>query len=123
MAEEKKSKKKGRTPQESSIDPAAIEMLIRADELGLETAFTRADKMAPCPIGSNGTCCKVCFMGPCRVVKDGHHYFFASIKHGELRMTEELETGCTDLLYTQFSPTEAIDRKEASTSTLGSGWE
>jgi carbon-monoxide dehydrogenase catalytic subunit len=71
MAEKKKSKKKGRTPEESSIDPAAIEMLIRADELGLETAFTRADQMAPCPIGSSGTCCKVCFMGPCRVVKDG----------------------------------------------------
>jgi carbon-monoxide dehydrogenase catalytic subunit len=71
MAADKKKKKKGRTPQESSIDPAAIEMLIRAEELGLETAFTRADQMAPCPIGANGTCCKVCFMGPCRVVKDG----------------------------------------------------
>ncbi|MEE9513333.1 MAG: anaerobic carbon-monoxide dehydrogenase catalytic subunit [Anaerolineales bacterium] len=70
MPEEKK-KKKGRTPEEKSIDPAAQEMLIRADELGLKTAFDRADQMAPCPIGANGTCCKVCFMGPCRLVKDG----------------------------------------------------
>ncbi len=64
-------KKKGRTPEERSIDPAAIEMLRRADELGLETAFHRADQMAPCPIGASGMCCKVCFMGPCRLVKDG----------------------------------------------------
>ncbi|MBS1253859.1 MAG: Carbon monoxide dehydrogenase 1 [Anaerolineales bacterium] len=46
-------------------------MLQRADSLGLDTAFTRAEQMAPCPIGANGQCCKVCFMGPCRVVKDG----------------------------------------------------
>jgi carbon-monoxide dehydrogenase catalytic subunit len=70
MAEEKR-KKKGRTPEEKSIDPAAQEMLVWADELGLETAFDRADQMAPCPIGSNGMCCKVCFMGPCRLVKEG----------------------------------------------------
>ncbi len=61
----------GRTPEERSIDPAAQEMLNRAEELGLSTAFSRADQMAPCPIGANGQCCKVCFMGPCRVVKDG----------------------------------------------------
>ncbi len=72
MAEETK-KKKGRSVQEKSLDPAAQEMLIYAEELGLETAFERADKMAPCPIGSgaSGVCCKVCFMGPCRLTKDG----------------------------------------------------
>jgi carbon-monoxide dehydrogenase catalytic subunit len=63
--------KKGRTAEERSIDPAAQAMLIRAEELGLQTAFARAENMAPCPIGSNGSCCKVCFMGPCRLVKDG----------------------------------------------------
>ena len=71
MAEERPSRKKMRSPEERSLDPAAREMLIRADELGLETAFSRADQMAPCPIGSTGNCCKVCFMGPCRLVKDG----------------------------------------------------
>jgi carbon-monoxide dehydrogenase catalytic subunit len=72
MAEEKK-KKKGRSVEEKSLDPAAQEMLIYAEELGLETAFERADKMAACPIGSgaSGSCCKVCFMGPCRLTKDG----------------------------------------------------
>ena len=63
--------KKARTPQERSLDPAAQEMLIRADALGLDTAFSRAEQMAPCPIGATGSCCKLCFMGPCRLVKDG----------------------------------------------------
>jgi carbon-monoxide dehydrogenase catalytic subunit len=63
--------KRYRTPEERSIDPAAQEMLILADELGLETAFSRADQMAPCPIGSENACCSVCFMGPCRLVKEG----------------------------------------------------
>ncbi len=60
-----------RSPQEHSIDPAAQEMLIRANELGIGTAFTRADEMAPCNIGSAGMCCKICGMGPCRLTKDG----------------------------------------------------
>jgi carbon-monoxide dehydrogenase catalytic subunit len=69
MPDEKR--KKQRTPQERSMDPAAQEMLIRADELGLGTAFSRAEQMAPCPIGADGSCCRLCFMGPCRLVKDG----------------------------------------------------
>jgi len=65
---------KTRTQEQRSIDPAAQQMLIRADELGLGTAFTRAEAMAACPIGvgsSSGICCKNCFMGPCRLVKKG----------------------------------------------------
>jgi len=64
-------KKKKRTPEESSIDPAAQEMLALADEKGLTTAFSRSDAMSDCPIGSVGMCCDVCGMGPCRVTKDG----------------------------------------------------
>jgi carbon-monoxide dehydrogenase catalytic subunit len=60
-----------RTPQEQSVDPAAQQMLIRAEELGIETAFTRADAMAACNIGAAGMCCKQCGMGPCRLTKDG----------------------------------------------------
>ena len=63
--------KKARTPQQRSIDPAAQAMLILADEQGIETAFSRAEQMAPCPIGADGMCCRVCFMGPCRLVKEG----------------------------------------------------
>ena len=63
--------KKRRTPQEASKDPAAQELLIRADELGIGTAFTRADDMVACNIGAAGMCCKICSMGPCRLTKDG----------------------------------------------------
>jgi carbon-monoxide dehydrogenase catalytic subunit len=62
---------KKRTPQEQSQDPAAQQMLIRAEELGIGTAFTRADDMSPCNIGGAGMCCKICGMGPCRLTKDG----------------------------------------------------
>ena len=63
--------KQKRTLEEHSIDPATQEMLQRAEELGLKTAFTRADDMAPCNIGGAGMCCKNCSMGPCRLTKDG----------------------------------------------------
>jgi carbon-monoxide dehydrogenase catalytic subunit len=33
----------------------------------METCFERADNFAPCPIGSQGLCCKNCSMGPCRL--------------------------------------------------------
>jgi carbon-monoxide dehydrogenase catalytic subunit len=65
------AKKQPKTPEQFSADPAAIELLYRAESLGLETAFTRAEAMAPCPIGSRGMCCSMCLMGPCRITKDG----------------------------------------------------
>ena len=52
MAKEKK------TPQQFSADPAAQQMLIRAEALGIGTAFTRAEAMPACNIGSAGMCCK-----------------------------------------------------------------
>jgi carbon-monoxide dehydrogenase catalytic subunit len=60
-----------RSYEEKTADPAAQQMLIRADELGISTAFSRADDMAPCNIGGAGMCCKICGMGPCRLTKDG----------------------------------------------------
>jgi carbon-monoxide dehydrogenase catalytic subunit len=63
--------KKKRTQEERTADPAAQEMLIRADELGVSTAFSRADDLTPCNIGSAGMCCKICGMGPCRLTKEG----------------------------------------------------
>lgn len=35
------------------------------------TAFERAQELLPCPFGGAGTCCKACFMGPCRVREGG----------------------------------------------------
>ncbi len=63
--------KKEHRPEDYSADPAAQMMLIRAEELGIGTAFTRANDMSPCNIGGAGMCCKLCGMGPCRLTKDG----------------------------------------------------
>lgn len=34
----------------------------------VETCFDRAAVLKPCPIGHTGACCKICQMGPCRLV-------------------------------------------------------
>jgi len=58
MSEEEKNK---------SIDQASIDMIKKAASDGVNTVFDRAEKMKPCPIGADGSCCKNCSMGPCRV--------------------------------------------------------
>jgi carbon-monoxide dehydrogenase catalytic subunit len=55
--------------EKKSIDQATIHMLKKAQADGCETIFDRADAMKPCPIGAEGSCCKNCVMGPCRVPK------------------------------------------------------
>ena len=50
-----------------SIDQASIKMIEKAASDGANTAFDRAETMKPCPIGSVGSCCSNCGMGPCRV--------------------------------------------------------
>jgi len=73
MAEEKPKvakavkEKKAVDPVEASIDVATQEMIVRSQELGVETVFDRAQNMKPCNIGIQGTCCKNCAMGPCRL--------------------------------------------------------
>ena len=54
-----------------TIDSASAEMLELAKEQNIPTAFDRADTMKPCPIRQEGLCCRLCFMGPCRLTKDG----------------------------------------------------
>jgi carbon-monoxide dehydrogenase catalytic subunit len=67
MAEEKEKKEKLADPVASSIDVATQEMIRRAQQLGIETAFDRGEKLKPCNIGTQGICCKNCAMGPCRL--------------------------------------------------------
>ncbi len=73
MAEEKAREakpvkaKKLADPVASSIDVASQEMIARSHELGVETIFDRALTMKQCAIGVQGTCCKNCSMGPCRL--------------------------------------------------------
>jgi len=54
-------------PAQASIDEATRIMLQRAQALDIETIFDRAVKMKACNIGAQGTCCKNCGMGPCRL--------------------------------------------------------
>src|SRR5512142_1759285 len=51
-----------------SADPAALEMLAHAQELGAKTVWDRRDDLQPlCGFGDLGLCCDVCYMGPCRI--------------------------------------------------------
>ncbi|MDO9262346.1 MAG: carbon monoxide dehydrogenase, partial [Desulfosalsimonadaceae bacterium] len=71
MAEEKAIKpekdKKLADPMAASIDAATQQMIVRAQALGIETVFDRAESMKACNIGVQGICCKNCAMGPCRL--------------------------------------------------------
>jgi carbon-monoxide dehydrogenase catalytic subunit len=51
-----------------TVDPAVEQLLEITHERGIETAFDRAEYTKPCPIGSDGVCCRICSMGPCRLV-------------------------------------------------------
>jgi len=49
-------------------DLASIEMLNKADADGVETCFGRLDTQRnQCTFGKNGVCCRLCYMGPCRI--------------------------------------------------------
>jgi carbon-monoxide dehydrogenase catalytic subunit len=51
-----------------SANEAAEKIVEWAEEHHLETCFERAQRLKPCPIGESGACCRVCHMGPCRLV-------------------------------------------------------
>ncbi len=54
-------------PVAATIDVASQQMIRRSQELGIDTIFDRAVTTKPCNIGIQGTCCKNCAMGPCRL--------------------------------------------------------
>ncbi len=54
-------------PVAATMDVASQQMIRRAQALGVETIFDRAVTLKPCNIGVQGTCCKNCAMGPCRL--------------------------------------------------------
>jgi carbon-monoxide dehydrogenase catalytic subunit len=66
-AEKEEKVRKTADPVAASMDPASQQMILRAQELGIDTIFDRAVSMKPCNIGIQGTCCKNCAMGPCRL--------------------------------------------------------
>jgi carbon-monoxide dehydrogenase catalytic subunit len=54
--------------QIKSANEAAEKIIEWGESQKIETCFERAQKLKPCPIGAVGACCKVCHMGPCRLV-------------------------------------------------------
>ena len=59
-----------KAPRKKTIDPAAEQLLKKAEKDGVSTAFSRVDEMKACSIGLSGICCKNCWMGPCRLIKE-----------------------------------------------------
>jgi len=57
----------GGEEQRLTVCRATEQMLEVTRAAGIETVFDRAAAMKPCPIGAEGSCCKNCSMGPCRV--------------------------------------------------------
>ena len=54
-------------PEDLALDVASQQMIVRSREMEIETIFDRAQTMKPCNIGTQGTCCKNCSQGPCRL--------------------------------------------------------
>jgi carbon-monoxide dehydrogenase catalytic subunit len=49
-------------------DSASLELLERAKTENIETCFTRMDTQRnQCRFGSDGLCCRICHMGPCKI--------------------------------------------------------
>lgn len=70
VAEYKKTFPSKQDVIDQTPDPAVKEMLLRAEQLGIDTAFDRFDKQKPqCNFGLAGICCKICNMGPCRITE------------------------------------------------------
>ena len=46
---------------------ATQQMLEKARRDGVKIDLDRGYEMKPCPIGAESACCKVCYMGPCRL--------------------------------------------------------
>lgn len=51
-----------------SANPASEHIIEWAEAHDYRTCFERAEDLKPCPIGESGACCRVCHMGPCRLV-------------------------------------------------------
>ena len=62
-----KVKKEKTKISDLTVDPASAKMIEKARREGVETIFDRAETMKPCNIGIQGTCCKICSQGPCRL--------------------------------------------------------
>ena len=64
--------KEPKKPEELVSDPASIEIILKSQKDCVETCFTRADSQSvSCKFGTQGVCCKICHMGPCKITPNG----------------------------------------------------
>jgi carbon-monoxide dehydrogenase catalytic subunit len=60
--------KQERSIEECVTDAASVEILRKAQEECIDTCFSRADAQSvQCKFGKEGICCRICYMGPCRI--------------------------------------------------------
>lgn len=50
---------------------ASQKMIAKTTREEVKTVFHRVQGKKPCPYGTGGTCCRICYMGPCRVSDSG----------------------------------------------------
>lgn len=56
--------------ERKSYDAASHEMICAMSESGIETCWDRDKAQRPhCKFGEQGICCRICYMGPCRITK------------------------------------------------------
>jgi carbon-monoxide dehydrogenase catalytic subunit len=64
--------KESMTAKLKSIDKTVNTMIEKAKAKGLETIWDRAEEQTPhCGFGEKGLCCRICYMGPCRINPTG----------------------------------------------------
>ena len=57
-----------KTPEQRVSDQASIDALTKAANDCVDTCFSRADaQRTTCKFGTEGLCCRICHMGPCRI--------------------------------------------------------
>jgi anaerobic carbon-monoxide dehydrogenase catalytic subunit len=60
--------KEPKRPEDLVSDAASVEIIIKAEKDCVETCFSRAESQSiTCKFGTQGVCCKICHMGPCRI--------------------------------------------------------
>jgi len=65
--DEKEADKEQTEKTKRTVCDATQQLIEKAVKDGVSTIFDRSETMKPCPIGAEGSCCKNCGMGPCRV--------------------------------------------------------
>ena len=62
--------KETKKTEDRAWDAASIALIDKAKRDGVDTCFDRLDTQRnQCAFGKSGVCCRICYMGPCRITK------------------------------------------------------